>query len=178
MSTYLRLAVLYYDYFTTFSMEVERFWKQSPFSCISILFVINRYLSLIGPIPVTIEYFGNIAEILQSFHQYYAVFTQAVVAALLLLRTYALYNRDARILCLMLATCAAGIVASIWVLLVDKTFTEDSKVALNWPGYLVGAWSSMLAFDTLVFVLTLVRAIQVEGLWKGTLFRIMLRDGA
>ncbi|OCH94949.1 hypothetical protein OBBRIDRAFT_721553, partial [Obba rivulosa] len=193
-----RLAILYYDYFTTFSVEIERFWKRNCLSWVSALFVVNRYLSLIGPILVAVEYFGNIPEIvnvwltpcrcrqLQSFHQYYAVLTQVIVAALLLLRTYALYNRDARILCMMIITCTAGTIVSIvsakdvltcvrhLISLKDCTVGVTPCTNLD----LIGAWSSMLAFDTLVFFLTLARAIYVGGLWKGTLFRIMLRDGA
>jgi len=187
------LTILYYDYVATFPVEVERFWKRSCLSWVSALFIVNRYLSLLGPIPVAIEFFGILPEIqcrkLQSFHQYYAVFTQAVVAALLVLRTYALYNQDRRILCLMLIACASGVVLSVWSLLADHSLVDETEVSFNWPGcdlslsiqqarHLTYAWSSMLAFDTLVFILTVVRAVQVGGLWKGTLCRIMLRDGA
>jgi hypothetical protein len=50
------LVILYYEYALTFSMEVERFWPQR-FSWASCFFYLNRYLSLLGHIPVTMEYF-------------------------------------------------------------------------------------------------------------------------
>jgi hypothetical protein len=50
------LVILYYEYALTFSMEVERFWAQR-FSWASFFFYLNRYLSLLGHIPVTMEYF-------------------------------------------------------------------------------------------------------------------------
>ena len=51
-------ALLYYDYFLTFDMEVERFWGRPP-SLISCGFFLNRYLSILGHIPVTLEFFGT-----------------------------------------------------------------------------------------------------------------------
>ncbi|OCH91657.1 hypothetical protein OBBRIDRAFT_728323 [Obba rivulosa] len=39
------------------------------------------------------------------------------------------------------------------------------------------AYGSMLVIDTLVFVLTVSRAMQLSHLWKSSIFRLMLRDG-
>lgn len=44
-------------------MELERFWKPRRLSVVSVLFLMNRYLSLLGQIPVILEYFGNFPEI-------------------------------------------------------------------------------------------------------------------
>ncbi len=49
--------MLYYDYSLTLSMELERFWKRARLSLVSVLFVVNRYLGLLGSIPVALEYF-------------------------------------------------------------------------------------------------------------------------
>jgi len=51
------IVVLYYDYVLTFSMEVQRFWPQRGFSWAVFFFYLNRYLSLLGHIPLVIEYF-------------------------------------------------------------------------------------------------------------------------
>ncbi|KAI0647197.1 hypothetical protein C8Q79DRAFT_611506 [Trametes meyenii] len=53
------LTLLYYDFCLTFTAEVERFWKTARLSLFSALFVLNRYLGLLGPIPVMLEYFGS-----------------------------------------------------------------------------------------------------------------------
>jgi hypothetical protein len=50
-------VILYYDYLLTFSMEVERFWSLRTFTCASFFFFLNRYISVIGHIPVAIEFF-------------------------------------------------------------------------------------------------------------------------
>ena len=49
--------MLYYDYTLTLSSEIEHFWKRARFSLVSVLFVVNRYLGLLGSIPVAMEYF-------------------------------------------------------------------------------------------------------------------------
>jgi hypothetical protein len=38
-------------------MEIERFWPQRTFSWASFLFYLNRYLALLGAIPVIMEFF-------------------------------------------------------------------------------------------------------------------------
>lgn len=51
--------MLYYDYSLTISREIEHFWKGARLSFASALFVLNRYLGLLGPIPIFFEYFGH-----------------------------------------------------------------------------------------------------------------------
>ena len=50
-------AVLYFDYSLTFGDEVERFWMRK-FSPAAFGFFLNRYLSVLGHIPVMYEFFG------------------------------------------------------------------------------------------------------------------------
>ncbi len=38
-------------------------------------------------------------------------------------------------------------------------------------------WSSVLAYDTTVFALTLYRALGVDSRWRGNILSILLRDG-
>ncbi|EMD37752.1 hypothetical protein CERSUDRAFT_105660 [Gelatoporia subvermispora B] len=126
---------------------------------------------------------------LQSFHQYYAMLTQSVIAAILLIRTYALYNRSRRILVLLVATAVVAGSVSVWSILSERNFTFNAETAMHLPSCdlsisnqqgrrLTGAWSSMLVFDTLVFILTVLRAVQSNGLWRGGLLRLMVLDGA
>ncbi|PIL24117.1 hypothetical protein GSI_13869 [Ganoderma sinense ZZ0214-1] len=64
-NNYLSVAaftVLYYDYALTFTDEVNYFWKSASLSVFSTLFVLNRYLGLIGTIPIIVEYFADIPE--------------------------------------------------------------------------------------------------------------------
>lgn len=51
------LVILYYDYSLTFADEVARFWNRKNFTWASFLFFVNRYLVLLGNIPIMIEAF-------------------------------------------------------------------------------------------------------------------------
>ena len=42
---------------------------------------------------------------------------------------------------------------------------------------LAGAWSSLLLFESVVFLLTLIKALQLGRAWRGGLFYVLLRDG-
>ena len=52
-------AILYYDYLLTLSWEVERVWKTSGLNWGAGLFYLNRYVGLLGHIPVIFEYFWS-----------------------------------------------------------------------------------------------------------------------
>ena len=45
-------VVLYYDYFLTLSREVDCFWHPGPHSWASIVFFANRYIALLGHVPL------------------------------------------------------------------------------------------------------------------------------
>jgi hypothetical protein len=52
------IALLVYDYFLTLGSEIERFWRGTFFSGLnwaSFLFFANRYLGLVGYIPLALE---------------------------------------------------------------------------------------------------------------------------
>ncbi|KAI8972586.1 hypothetical protein BD414DRAFT_540227 [Trametes punicea] len=115
----IAFTLLYYDFVLTFRQEVERYWS-GTLSWPSFLFFLNRYMSIMSHIPVIVEFFGIIPESRIAFQQYHRVISmviQAVVAALLLLRTYALYGRDRRILKLLLAIVGVGAIISVWVII-------------------------------------------------------------
>lgn len=53
------LGLLYFDYSLTVGSEINLFWGSARWSAASVLFVVNRYLGLLGIIPVMFEYFGS-----------------------------------------------------------------------------------------------------------------------
>ena len=53
-----RIAILYYDYLLTFGDEVRFFWRRRPGS-VTILFFVNRYLSIVGNVPVILQSFRS-----------------------------------------------------------------------------------------------------------------------
>ncbi|EMD39206.1 hypothetical protein CERSUDRAFT_122642 [Gelatoporia subvermispora B] len=179
------LTQLYFDYLLTFFTEVERFWMRG-ISWISVLYAANRYITLLGSIPIAIEYFGIIPQ--PTYHQYAAVGTQALVAVLLTLRTYALYKRSKVVLSMILFIFALSLGVTLWIILSEKSLTGSDRVLRGvgcdlslskaQAAHLAASWGTMLAFDVLIFVLTLLETIKNGMLLKGSLSHIMLRDGA
>ncbi|KAH9857027.1 hypothetical protein C2E23DRAFT_892486, partial [Lenzites betulinus] len=53
------ITILYFDYSLTVGTEIDRFWGKARLSAASTLFVLNRYLGLLGIVPVMLEYFGH-----------------------------------------------------------------------------------------------------------------------
>jgi len=51
-----RVVLLVYDYTLTFSMEVERFWLSHQASTTTILYFVNRYVGLVGYLPILYQF--------------------------------------------------------------------------------------------------------------------------
>ncbi|KAI0656193.1 hypothetical protein C8Q70DRAFT_921847 [Cubamyces menziesii] len=194
----IAFGILWYDFVLTLPLEVERYWKGGR-SWASIFFFLNRYMTVLSHIPVVVEFFAAMPESvrcnrrcrkLQLYHQILAALTQCIVGVLLMLRTYALYNRSRKVVYLLTSICALGGAVSVWAIVsvrglhvpsfqdvaiytgCDLTLTEKQSVI-----HLAAAWSSILVFDATVFVLTLVQALRVGRTWSHSLFYVMLRDG-
>ncbi|KAI0673083.1 hypothetical protein C8Q78DRAFT_969328, partial [Trametes maxima] len=181
--------ILYYDYVMTFFSEIEYYWSPPVPSVSFLLFTVNRYIGLFGPIPVFFEYFSALCRQLQLYHQIFAMLSQAVVAVLLILRTYALYNCSKRILALLIAMHLGGAVHCLSAVLTSKSplttstsldfaydrcnlsLTDDQGI------HLALAWSAMLWFDSIIFALTLYKAIQMRRELSGGLLETLFRDG-
>ncbi|RPD66286.1 hypothetical protein L227DRAFT_606401 [Lentinus tigrinus ALCF2SS1-6] len=187
--TLVGFTVLYYDYILTLFSEIEFFWKSASISTVSVLFVIIRYYGVIGPIPLILEYFADLPENLQTYHQAFAISSQAIVAVMLVVRTYALYDRSRRILALLIVTHVGGAIACLITIVTSRspintitplpfTFFGCDLSLTNEQGiHLALAWAAMLWFDTTIFVLTLVQAFRVRRYFPGGLLEIMFRDG-
>ncbi|EMD37683.1 hypothetical protein CERSUDRAFT_123570 [Gelatoporia subvermispora B] len=190
--SHLPKAILYFDYCLTLSTEIERFWRRD-ISWAFLLYAANRYLALLGSIPVAVEFFGIMPQSrcrsLQTYHQYVSVATQVLVAALLTMRTYALYRRSKLVLSMIVFILVTGTGVVIWSVASEKSLPTGSSLFLLRIGcdlslsqahavHLAAAWGAMLVFDSLIFILTLISTVKSGMLWKGSLFRIMLRDGA
>ena len=48
----MKKVILYYDYFITLPSEIDHFWYAGPHSWASILFLANRYVALLGHLPL------------------------------------------------------------------------------------------------------------------------------
>ncbi|KAF7343877.1 hypothetical protein MSAN_01969000 [Mycena sanguinolenta] len=153
-------SILFYDFFLTLDWEISRYWGT----------------------PVHMA--GCLG--LESYHQYFIIATQILVAAMLMLRTFALYERSKRVLVLMILVAAGGVAVGIWSVLSGKAVDESTNLPLyfgcNYPisraqGLsLAAAWAGVAVFDCMIFLLTLYRVFSVRR--TSTILTVLLRDGS
>ncbi|KAI0362266.1 hypothetical protein OH77DRAFT_1515541 [Trametes cingulata] len=187
------LMMLYYDYCLTFSAEVERFWANARLSFASVLFVLNRYLGIFGPIPVLFEYFGSYTPELQSYHQYYAIMSQTIVGIILITRTFAFYDRNKWLLAALLTLGITLLILSIIINTLPSS-SSSATSAKSAPTSIISAcdlsltseqglraavaWICMLIVDTVIFALTVARTVRMWHGFRFGLLQVLFRDGA
>ncbi|VDB99453.1 unnamed protein product [Peniophora sp. CBMAI 1063] len=192
------ITVLYYDYLLTIRDEIENYWPtHRPLSWLSGLFLGTRYLTLLGFAPVLAAVLWgreSVSRLTNAFlrcgfivyyHPSLEIFLQIPVAVLCILRVYALYAQDRRVL-VGLVLLFTGLLA---VGLALFSTVDAHPTLYYWPvAPLCGTstnlhdgvrlaigWSTLLVFDMVIFLLTAVRAFKV---WKaGRIVHVVLRDG-
>ncbi|KAJ6592389.1 hypothetical protein B0H19DRAFT_1245267 [Mycena capillaripes] len=203
-------TILFYEYFLTLDWEVSRFWgKAFTFTWANMLFFANRYGTLIGNIPVVVQYFWTTPSTpekiavraksfvlcfsicrclhLELYHQYFVIVTQIMVAAMLILRTYALYEHNKRLLSVMLIITGVVIIVGLWAVIAGKGVDTSNNLPLyigcNYPvGHSQGrsqasAWAGVAVFDCMIFFLTLNKVFNRHRDGMG-LVTVLLRDGS
>ncbi|KAJ7488258.1 hypothetical protein FB451DRAFT_1226818, partial [Mycena latifolia] len=194
----ISFTILFYDYFLTLEWEIVRYWG-SPFTWPNILFFANRYGTLLGNIPVVMQYFWSeestpkkiavsICRGLESYHQYFIIATQLMVGVMLILRTHALYQRSKRVLTLMVAVAVGAIVVGFWSVITGKTgdtndnlrlyFGCDYAISEEQGISLASAWAGVAVFDCMIFLLTLYKVFSRRRPNGTNLLTVLLRDGS
>ncbi|KAI0078634.1 hypothetical protein K474DRAFT_1706355 [Panus rudis PR-1116 ss-1] len=133
------LTILYYDWLLTLPEEIRLFWRRE-LSATSVLYYINRYVSLLAHVPVAMEFYAILPEEpyvyficsvipvrsltlrirrkkLQEFHQLFSAVSISITAVLLTLRTYALYGRSRIVLISLVVYMICGFSVAIWAIL-------------------------------------------------------------
>ncbi|KAJ7734073.1 hypothetical protein B0H16DRAFT_155595 [Mycena metata] len=189
-------TVLVYEYLLTLEREVSMFWG-IRLTWASFFFYLNRYTSLFGTLPILIQYYSTttdprkqpVCRILRGYHQYFALLSQVVVAAMLIMRTFALYQRSKPIMAFMLVVTFGVFVSALVILFSgnDIDTLAPNIAAFGCPEgtsrakslRLAGAWSGMLVFDIMIFFLTLARAFKMNAAARrGDLLTLLVRDGS
>ncbi|KAF9016874.1 hypothetical protein BDP27DRAFT_1356060 [Rhodocollybia butyracea] len=205
-SSYVELVsfvVILYDYLVTLDLEVKYFWNCHLKGLGTILFYTNRYLSLLGNIPIIVFMFwrepllhlSNGCHALEMYQQFFLFLVQLVVGVLFILRVYAIYAGDKRIL-IFLCVLATGMIGNG---LVDPmvSFPNDAK-DLNVPQSLISQlgclqsytaaherenvdmvylWLGPLLLDIIVFSLTLWKTLQLHKDIPGGIGTVIMHDG-
>ncbi|KAJ7362331.1 hypothetical protein DFH08DRAFT_799382 [Mycena albidolilacea] len=213
----ISFTLLFYDFLLTLDWEISRYWG-ARISLSKFLFFLNRYGTLLGNIPVVVQRFWITPSSpekttmyslhqfraktlltaflfrcrqLEYYHQWFIIATQMIIGVILILRTYALYERNNRVLGLVLVISAGAIGACIWGIIFS------GKTVKLWPGAnlpidigctyeiipaqstgLIIAWASMGVFDCLIFFLTLYKALSRQYSTGAQLLNVLLRDGS
>ncbi|KIM84273.1 hypothetical protein PILCRDRAFT_818609 [Piloderma croceum F 1598] len=196
LNSYLHLfsiSILYYDWSLTFDLEISTIWRR-PIKASTICFVLNRYFSVIGNVFITI--FNMKRQSLQSCknydlsHQLFIIVNQTFVCVLLMLRTWALYNLNTPILLFMITIALLLLGVASW-----SQVGQQNQYATNLPGcnvfysikgglHLAAAWEALLAFDSLIFVLTVLKTYKGRhrhhfiSMRRINIVSLVLRDGA
>ncbi|KAF7312956.1 hypothetical protein MKEN_00980200 [Mycena kentingensis (nom. inval.)] len=201
-------TILVYEYLLTLSMEVAGFWSRSATGRTraatfgTVAFFLNRYIPLFGTIPILVQYFSTTTDPRKQptchaftlYHQYFALLSQVLTAVMLIMRTYALYERNKLVLGFMAFVTLATFVFAVSIFLTGNNANTLSPelaafgcpIATSRPKAirLAEAWSGLLVFDTTIFGLTLYKALALN--WgararrvRGSeLVQVLLRDGS
>lgn len=108
---------------------------------------------------------------------------------MLIIRTYALYGRSRRILALMVSVVVAEVIFALWTILTRKIEGKREPTEYFVPSCILPVsratalayakvWGGLLAFDTLVFALTVYKSFALHVGSGSTLLGLMLRDGS
>ncbi|VDC07452.1 unnamed protein product [Peniophora sp. CBMAI 1063] len=189
---FVPLTILIYEYIVTMEREIKLYWPpRHRVGWVSSVFLVNRYLSLLGHIPILYSMLGHRSSsyctFLVSYHSFYEIVLQLLVGALCTIRVYALYQKSRHILAFLLLIIFAGIGIAIWSIL---TASGSGVLIVSTAPLLVGctqlvprtnaqhlatAWSGVLVFDIVIFGLTVYRTLRIG---RGRLTTILFRDGS
>ncbi|KAF8193248.1 hypothetical protein K438DRAFT_2017814 [Mycena galopus ATCC 62051] len=192
ISRYLVFApftILVYEYISTLRLEVERYWG-TGLTWGTALFYINRYSALFGTAPILWEMLltttdprkAAMCDAFKSYHEYFVP-----VSAMLIMRTYALYERNNYVLALMIFVTLSAVVFGMFILLSggQQDMLDPNLQALGCPTpspqdsniRSAAGWGGMLVFDVMIFILTVYKALRYETR-RGSLFSVMFLDGS
>jgi len=198
---YIKLSsftILIYEFCLTFTHEVELFWWTNKATWATFFFFLNRYFVLLSYVPIMVMEFWysradskqSICRGLRSYYQYNSVAVQVVISAILIMRTYALYNRSRRVLVLMILIVLAVAIVACWSIVSELTLGRNgfkysdvmgcqSPISRARALGLVKAWAGLLVFDTLIFILTVHKSLSLDICGpRPSLLTLMLRDGS
>jgi len=194
--TIASISFLYYDHIITFSQEIRNIWKRK-LSILNILFIINRYTTCFGYVPIAYFTFNSPSDIMECsrfvrFPAALSITTQVIISVIVILRCHALYNGHRGILVsvsiLGLALLASFIWATTTFVGVDLSFGGLYRTCL--PGLTRGqndpykvSWLLSIVFDSVAFILILVKTVQMRRVYQfqgsyGSVANLFLRDGS
>ncbi|KAJ7101254.1 hypothetical protein B0H15DRAFT_815471 [Mycena belliarum] len=185
------VSILVWDYIITLGVEVRYLWQPAK-SASSYWFFTIRYGALGANIPVAI--FSFVTLPMKScirydlVHQLFMLATQLLVATVMILRVWALYGRQARVLWGLIGVSSALIAVSAWSLhrgqhgfpltVLPGCHLEVVQAASH---DLARPWECLFVFDSIMFGMTTYKGCATRHAIGGAnmpLHRVLIRDGA
>ncbi|KAJ7698272.1 hypothetical protein B0H17DRAFT_1129798 [Mycena rosella] len=159
------LPVFIYDYFLILEAEITHIWVPGHKRA-SAWFLFVRYFTLFSNITMALTTFGTFTP------------EELVVGCTLILRVYAMYSFNKRILACLLTMGLVTLGVGVWsVLPAGPPITGITLL----PDCQIPESHTQLACDTMILGLTVYRAFQTTRgalAVPGSLFQVMMRDGA
>ncbi|KAI9062124.1 hypothetical protein FKP32DRAFT_1612786 [Trametes sanguinea] len=201
------VPLVLYEHALTLNQEVQQIWKRDA-SAATILFVMTRYLLLVdrvfaiislypirdlGAIRLSRDWFCS-CSILLWIHAITSSALITVMSAIAAIRVYALWNRDLRLLAIVMLTGLFPAFANLFFRGASAAYVvptrfyscQSAPVAMTARSYTALAIATRvisIVSDGLVVVLTWVKTFRVYALARRARFRadyslLLLRDGA
>ncbi|KAH7920859.1 hypothetical protein BV22DRAFT_770540 [Leucogyrophana mollusca] len=202
MSRYntLAMTVLYvYDLVTTLDKEVDLVWNR-PWSFIKVLYIINRCLALLEGLfnsSVFLYQGTNLGNSVGGnwfkFQSGTALVILIVVQTILVIRLWAMYGRSRLILVSMSVLGTLQIIASAFIMFKSLNYAPALAqpapgfvvCSMTLPPYFAAYWLPILAFETTLLVLMLIKGWHnfrqqnvtvVSGMTGQRLGNLLVRD--
>ncbi|KAF9036156.1 hypothetical protein BJ165DRAFT_617819 [Panaeolus papilionaceus] len=167
---------------------VQYFWTPSGLHMFSTYVGVMPYCLNCQPVAQHLKQLSSCTT-LSAFHQYLAVVIQIIVGVLLIMRTYALYGSSRRILAFLCACGGTVIGYGVWCVMTDQSKPLSSEDVTSLTACLLpvnddsaakiaSAWTGMLAFDILIFSMTVYRSWLKWRNERVAVLQVMLRDGS
>jgi len=193
------VALYVYDLVTTLDKEIELIWLK-PMSLLKALFLINRYLAVFTSIfnaSVFVSQDPNLSTSLCTnwfkYQAWEAIVSLIVIQMILLIRLWAMYNRNNILLGSMVAFGTLQVAASSAIMGLSLSHALVSSqpapgfivCSTVMPSYFAAYWIPILAFETTLFILTLLKGWQNfrkeristrSGMSGRSLINLLVRD--
>ncbi|TDL18509.1 hypothetical protein BD410DRAFT_497259 [Rickenella mellea] len=190
-------ACLFYDIFITIDQEVEYIWK-SRWTLPKVLYLFARYFAVFVQILATAESTSlKVTSTVCAGWAYFEGITGQMlvmgVELLLMLRVWALYKRDRRVLCLLVAIYLAEVTANTVILgmslpgiksvpplhgLFPPDFPLSGCLPTTVPKFFFSYWIPTLIFESILFILMCINFVRLA--WENQpmpLLTLFFRDG-
>jgi len=195
-SKYLTVASaawLLWDMILTMDQEVDLIWLSKPsLTAAKLLFYINRYFVLFVvtlhlKVSFTPEMSNKLCDLSNDFFTFATVANVTTVEAMVLLRVWALYNKDKRVLAGLLSLYTVSLVTTLVVLSVGITASSDitspaptiAGCLRVLPSYFTSVFFASLVDQTVFFAMTFMKAYHsVKSEAKTPILSALVRDGS